>query len=125
MSRWKKEEEVALEMEEAGEIPSLEELEEQTHEEIDEIKQGFRDRAKAEQKRFVDVCDTGYWFCVAFSTRAQKEEMLALLGIEPDLKYVDGKEFARAVKKSLKNPDQEFAKIKAFDKDYVRMARDD
>lgn len=104
---------------------SLEQLEKDCLEEVGEVEQSFRERMKDENKRFRDMCDTEYWFCVCFTSRAQKEELLKSIGFDGDLKYLDGKEFARAVKKALKTPDLEFAKIGKGSKDYLSRVKQD
>lgn len=104
------------------EINSLADLEEETLSELGEVEKSFRERMKNENKRFRDMCDTEYWCCVCFTSREQKEEFLQKIGMETDLKYIDGHEMAKAFRKSLKTPDLEFAKIKAFDKEYLDRA---
>lgn len=98
---------------------SLESLEQDCLEVVDEIHKGFRDRMKKENKRFMDMCDTEYWFCVCFSSREQKDEFLQKVGLNPEMRYYDGKEVAKAFRKSIKTPDLEFAKIRPYDKDYL------
>ena len=78
----------------------------------------------AESKRFRDMCDTEYWFCVCFTSREQKEEFLKKIGMETDVKYIDGKDMARAYRKAIKTPDLDFAKVKPYDKEYCNRARD-
>lgn len=104
------------------EINSLADLEEETLSELGEVEKSFRERMKNENKRFRDMCDTEYWCCVCFTSREQKEEFLQKIGMDTDLKYIDGHEMAKAFRKSLKTPDLEFAKIKAFDKEYLDRA---
>lgn len=101
---------------------SLEALEQASLKEIQEVEAGFRERMKQENDRFRDMCDTEYWFCVCFTSRAQKEEFLNKIGIEADLKYVEGKEMARAYKRCLKTPDLEFAKTRPFDRDFLNIS---
>lgn len=103
---------------------SLELLEQESGQEVAELAAGFRDRMKKENDRYQDVVDSGYWFCACFTSRAQKEELLELLGLPADEKYIDGREIARAIKRKLKTPDLEFPGTRAFDKDYLELARD-
>ncbi len=49
-------------------------------------RKSFRERMGAENKRFRDMCDTEYWCCICFTSRAQKEEFLASLEFDTDLK---------------------------------------
>ena len=104
---------------------SLAQLEQDCLEEVGEVEKGFRERMKQENNRFRDMCDTEYWFCVCCTSRAQKEELLESIGFDGDLKYIEGKEFARAVKKSLKTPDLKFAKIGKGSKDYLDRVKQD
>lgn len=123
MAYWDKREPKREEPEEEDDI-TLEELEKQTLEDLGEVEKSFRERMKQENKRFLDMCDTEYWFCVCFTSRAQKEELLKLLKMDVDEKYIDGRELAKAIKKELKTPDLTFAKIKGADKDFSARAMD-
>lgn len=102
---------------------SLEQLEKECAEELDEIAQGFRDRVKKEDKRFLDVCDSEFYFCCCFTNREQKEEFLSALGLNPDDRYIDGRELARKINKQLKAPDTEAHKTRAFDRDFIDLVR--
>lgn len=104
---------------------SLEELEESCREELGEVEKSFRARMDAENKRFRDMCDTEYWCCVCFTSRAQKEEFLKSLGLDPLDKYIDGKEMARAMKRPIRTQDLKFAQIGKGGKEYSAIAMDD
>lgn len=103
---------------------TLENLEKETLEELGDVEKSFRERMNAESKRFRDMCDTEYWFCVCFTSREQKEEFLKKIGMETDVKYIDGKDMARAYRKAIKTPELDFAKVKPYDKEYCNRARD-
>lgn len=103
---------------------SLEALESDCLADMGEVEKGFRARMKEENERFRDMCDTEYWVCLCFKSRAQKEEFLASVGMETDLKYIDGREMARAIKRPVKTPDLKFARIKAPDKEFSARAMD-
>ena len=103
---------------------TLENLEKETLEELGDVEKSFRERMNAESKRFRDMCDTEYWFCVCFTSREQKEEFLKKIGMETDVKYIDGKDMARAYRKAIKTPDLDFAKVKPYDKEYCNRARE-
>lgn len=120
MGYWDKETKAEMQADEP-EI-SLEELEQTSLKEIQEVEAGFRERMKQENDRFRDMCDTEYWFCVCFTSRKQKEEFLEKIGIETDLKYIEGKEMARAYKRALKTPDLEFAKVRPFDQEFLNIS---
>lgn len=105
--------------EEKSDHIELEQLEAECLEELGEVEQSFRERMSAENKRFRDMCDTEYWCCICFTSRAQKEEFLESLNFDGDLKYIEGKEFARAVKRPVKTEDLKFARIGKGSKDYL------
>lgn len=120
MSYWDKKEKDKPEAPETDfAVDTLEAMEQGTIAELTEVESGFRERMKAENKRFRDMCDTEYWFCVCFTSREQKEEFLQKIGMDTDLKYIDGKDMARAYRKAIQTPDMEFAKIRPFDKDFL------
>ena len=122
MGYWDEREPKKTEIKAAPEDDSLEKLESECLEEIGAVEKGFRERMKVENDRFRDMCDTEYWFCACFTSRAQKEEFLRALNLDPSEKYIDGRELARAVKRPVKTPDLKFAKIKGFDKEYSDRA---
>lgn len=103
----------------------LEQLESECLEELGEVEQSFRERMSAENKRFRDMCDTEYWCCICFTSRAQEEEFLESLNFDGDLKYIEGKEFARAVKRPVKTEDLKFARIGKGSKEYLSRLIDE
>lgn len=106
------------------EAVNLEQLEAEGFEAVGEIEKSFRERMKQENSRFRDMCDTEYWFAVCFTSREQRNEFLEKIGIDPELKYIDGREMAKAFRKSIKTPDLEFAQIRPFDKEYLKRVRE-
>lgn len=118
MGYWDKKQPKAPEVEEIDAI-GLEELESDVEKELLAVEKSFRERMSVENKRFRDMCDTEYWFCVCFTSREQKDEFLRSLQLNPDEKYIDGKELARAVKRPIKTKDLEFARISKTSKDYL------
>ena len=98
---------------------ALEQLEAECLDDLGDVEKSFRERMSAENQRFKDMCDTEYWCCICFTSRAQKEEFLESLDFDTDLKYIEGKEFARAVKRPIKTEDLKFAKIGKGSKDYL------
>lgn len=111
--------------EEKNDHIELEQLESECLEELGEVEQSFRERMSAENKRFRDMCDTEYWCCICFTSRAQKEEFLESLEFDGDLKYIEGKEFARAVKRPVKTEDLRFARIGKGSKEYLSRLIDE
>lgn len=105
-------------------IGSLKDLEDAMHEELGEIEKSFRARMEQENNRFRDMCDTEYWVCVCFTSRAQREEFMAKVGLPTDEKYINGREMAKAFRKSIKTPDLEFAKTRPHDKEYIKRVLD-
>ena len=97
----------------------LEQLESECLDELGDVEKSFRERMGAENKRFKDMCDTEYWCFICFTSRAQKEEFLESLEFDGDLKYIEGKEFARAVKRPVKTEDLRFARIGKGSKEYL------
>lgn len=116
MGYWDEREKVALQDEEPGEKPTLEELETQCVAELDDVAKSFRSRMANENKRFRDMCDTEYWCCVCFTSRKQRDEFLESIEMNPDEKYIDGREIARKIGKALKAEDQKFARVGKPDK---------
>lgn len=121
MAYWDAREEIAEEVEAEGEM-SLDALEAEVAEELGEVEKSSRERMSAENKRFRDMCDTEYWFCVCFTSREQKEELLEKLGLPLDEKYIAGREFAKAVKAQLKTEDIKFARIKKPGREYAERS---
>lgn len=101
---------------------TLLELEAECDKELKQVQDSFRDRMKAENDRFRDMCDTEYWVCVCFTSRAQREEFLKSVGFDPDEKYLDGKELAKAIKRPIHSSDLKFSKIRPFDKEYLERS---
>lgn len=123
MGYWDKNTPVEPETEEVEEV-TLDELEAEGLEAVGEIEKSFRERMKQESSRFRDMCDTEYWFAVCFTSREQRNEFLEKIGIDPELKYIDGHEMAKAFRKSIKTPDLEFAQTRPFDKEYLKRVRE-
>ncbi|MDY4007503.1 MAG: hypothetical protein SOY94_01390 [Candidatus Limiplasma sp.] len=124
MSYWEKKEKAKVTAPEAEPTTdSLEAVEKETVAELTEVENSFRERMKVENKRFRDMCDTEYWFCVCFTSREQKEEFLQKIGMDTDLKYIEGKDMARAYRKAIQTPDMEFAKVRPFDSDFCNRVR--
>ena len=104
-------------------VGNLADLEQACEQELSQVNASFRERMKAENDRFRDMCDTEYWCCVCFNNRAQREEFLRSVGFDPDEKYIDGKELARAIKRPVKTPDMEFARTRPFDRDFIERSK--
>lgn len=96
-------------------------LEQDLMQELDAVKQGFRNRAKVENNRFDDVTDSEYWFAVCFKTREQKERFLkAMQWIEYGDKYLNGELIAERMGVDIGKSDLEITNPK-IDKDFVKL----
>lgn len=125
MSSWKQMRDDEEEVQQCEDPQStLEEVEAAMRQEATDLQKAFRDRAKKENQRFQDVCDTDYYMTVCFSNRAQMEEFCESVGLDADEIFIDGREFARKIGKALKTPDSQFPKVQAFNRDYVALARE-
>lgn len=133
MSRWKemkdKERTDAIKAAEAEEqedfvYPTLEELETDLSNTLDDLDQAFRDRAHREKDRYAQTCDSLYYFTVYFSNREQMIEFCESFGMDYKQFYFDGRELAKRFRHALRNPDTQFSKIRPFNKDFVARARD-
>lgn len=80
---------------------------------IEELPNAFAERAKEEQRRFVQATDSEYWFCVCFTTREEKEEFLRKAGLfEHGDKYLDGRVVAEALGVKLSSESARFSEAK-------------
>ena len=64
------------------------------------IDDAYRDRAKAEEKRFTKATDSEYWLAVCFADREEKERFLKAVGVKMNLlgdKYLTGRDLATAL----------------------------
>lgn len=109
MSKWKdmQQEEYAQKMQQEQEqqFESLAEVESGFLDDIKELHSAFRDKAQKENKRFMDVTNTDYYFCVCFRSQEQMKEFCKSVGLDPQQIYIDGKEFARKIGRVVKSPD--------------------
>ena len=65
-------------------------------ENLDENAKEYRERARAERKRFVEPTETEYWISIAFPYRDDKDSFLAEYGLRKlGDKYLDGMAVAR------------------------------
>ena len=88
--------------------------------ELDEVKKGFRDRAKNESNRFALATDTEYWACICFQTREQKDAFLKALQLfELGDKYLDGQEVAEVLGVKLPKSDVPYNTSSKIDKSWL------
>lgn len=75
------------------------------NEDIEELTNGFAERAKAEEERFKAVTSLDYYFAVYFNNPVQKWEVLKKLGLADICdgdQYINGYELILALNKVLK-----------------------
>ena len=71
-------------------------LERDSENEVGEVLEGFKARARAEDDRFRLATDSEYWTCICFQDRSQVEAFVRALGLgRGDEKYLDGLQVAR------------------------------
>lgn len=89
---------------------------------LDEIKRGFRERAKAENSRFENVTDSEFWFAMCFQTREQKDRFLAAMNwIQHGDKYLSGNDIAAL--QGIALPEANFGRTDPkIDKDYAGLS---
>lgn len=109
----------------AGEAAADQTTEEMAAEETSELLQGFKDRAKREQQRFVQATDSEFWFAICFQTREQKEEFLHkwLGSLDLGDKYLDGMQVAELLGILLESEVPPMPKLRT-DSKLAAMARD-
>lgn len=127
MSRWRDlvEQDNAkkiTEEEETEEYPTLEELESDLQNTLDDLNASFRERAKREKQRYAQTCNSTYYFTVYFSNKEQLVEFCENFDMDYTQYYFDGRELARKFKRALRTSDTNFAKVKGFTKEYVDRA---
>ena len=65
-------------------------IEDDAKKEASALLEGFKKRAKDEDKRFELATDSEFWFCIGFKSRDQKEEFLRIMNwLELGDKYLD------------------------------------
>lgn len=72
-------------------------LEEDSARELTALEEGYRERMRNEQARFVAATDSEYWLCLCFADRAERERFLAAVGENPKTKYLLGRDLARTL----------------------------
>lgn len=91
--------------------------------EVSAVLQGFRDRAKAEAKRYELATDSEYWLAVCFQSREQKEEFLRAVKMLADGdKYLDGRKLAANLGIKLRCQDIAISKAPQIDSKLVGLA---
>ncbi|TXH52465.1 MAG: hypothetical protein E6Q97_16080 [Desulfurellales bacterium] len=79
---------------------------------VSETLRRFKERAKAEDQRFVDNTDSEFWIAIGFQNRAQKEEFLQKTGISRlGDKYLDGMAVAALLGVELTTPIPKIPKL--------------
>ena len=100
-------------------------VEEDAKAEVNEVLDGFKQRAQREDQRFWDAVDSEFWVAFCFQTREQKEEFLTKLKLM-DLgdKYLDGMEAARVMGVTLESRVPINSEPRSFDREFLNIAMD-
>lgn len=77
-----------------------------------EVDEGYRARAKAEQKRFKDATDDAFWLCFCFKTEHDRDRFFEKFGKIP--RFISGSDFRKMTAS---------AKPKAVKKGFPRQQR--
>lgn len=103
VAKWKRKQKPLVNMPELTGNPETD-----SKNDLDAVKQGFRDRLKAENKRKVSATDSEYWSCICFQTRAQLDAFIAAMNWRQfGDKYIDGVKLAEYL--GIELPDEEVA----------------
>lgn len=121
MGYWDKKSEKAVEQETP--TMSLGQYEVLAEQKLEEDGEYLSRKMVAHKDRFDKVTSDGFWFCVYFNTDAQKEEFLQSIGLEKNCRYLDGREFAKAINRPLKTPNFDFGSEKLPVKEFKERAR--
>ena len=132
MSKWKEQREAeakaeaAKMQEEQNEPQNLQEIEDSFKDAFntDKLLQTFAEKRYKEAGRMDDIIDTNYYFCVCFNNFNQLCEFCENFNLNPDDIYVDGKTFAKQMKRALLEPDIELPKTQGLNKDYLARSLD-
>lgn len=76
--------------------------------ELEALKKGMADRAKAEADRFKKATDSEHWFAVCFKSREEKEAFLRAMKLSKKFmgdKYLDGHKWAKMLDIDLGSDD--------------------
>ena len=105
---------------EAKAVTTTEELEADCAEEVNEVLEGFKARAKNENARLLEATDSEHWFAVCFQTREMKEEFLRKMDLlKLGDKYLDGLKVAKKLGVALESPVPPNRKITKFKSDGI------
>lgn len=83
-----------------ADVKYTDDLAEDSKREFQALAKSYRERAKAEDKRFTQATDSEYWFCVCFKSREEKDEFLKAAGVKTKImgdKYLEGKHLAASL----------------------------
>lgn len=122
MAYWDKKEEERIENAPEAEM-TLEEFEAQAQEKLEADGEYLSRKMQEHKSQFAHITSDGFWFCVYFNNDTQKEEFLKVMGMNPDEKFIQGKEFVRRYHRSISTPDNPFLKEKNPVKEYKDRAR--
>jgi len=105
-------------------VKPVKKAEQLSKDEMREVHNAFKDRAKNEQARFMRAVDSEYWCCICFQTREQKEAWLKATGLAAiGDKYLDGKRVAAKMRVILPSVPKS-QPIKAVDKKLLALVKE-
>lgn len=120
-NQWKRKQKPAVKMPELTGDPETD-----SRADLDAVKQGFRNRLKAENKRKVDATDSEYWFCMCFQSRAQSEAFLREIGWRKfGDKYLDGVKVAKMMGIELPDDEVPYVAEPKIDKAWAGLVADE
>lgn len=106
-----------------GDTMTAKEYETKAKDYIVESNNYLSNKMKGQMERLEAVTSEGYWFAVYFTNDMQKQECLDKLGFNQFDKFINGKQFMRAVGKALESPDFDFGEEKRPVPEYSEIAR--
>jgi hypothetical protein len=98
----------------------LQDLEDQSFEEMSEIEAAFKARAKDEQSRFDDAVDVGYYRVIVCQNTAMMSELLRKMGLDETDLFIDGMEIAKKLGITLETAVPRVKKERRFGGDYLK-----
>lgn len=119
-NQWKRKQKPAVKMPELTGDPETD-----SRADLDAVKQGFRDRLKAENKRKVDATDSRYWCCLCFQSHEQLMAFLNQSGMRKfGTKYLNGEKVAEMMGIELPDVDVPYLPEPRIDKAWADLVDD-
>ena len=106
-----------------NETMTAEEYEKKAKDYIVESNNYLSNKMKGQMARLEAVTSEGYWFAVYFTNDTQKQECLDKLGFNQFDKFINGRQFMKAIGKAMESPDFDFGEEKKPVPEYSDIAR--